>query len=316
MCGEEFRDTDFISVPIAGSIAPVDMAVRAARQAVQRLAPDHLNIDLLLHSSIAWSGPEGWAPSGYILRELGHGSGTGYEIYQGCNGMLSSLEVAAGLMALAPAPTTAMLTTAVNASTSTVDRWSSAGVGVAMGDGATAAILGNDDGFARVDSICSMMLSDLEAIYRGNTPLRQDTEARPKMEVAARLKEFEASTQQKSIDLQRRFAKAYSDVAWMALNDVGIRPYEIARVLFSHIGVYQTLVSIMLPLRLPIRRSTAEFGRTVGHLGAGDHVASLDNLLTTGQLSPGDRLLLIGGTAGFNVASAVLTITETSPSWS
>jgi 3-oxoacyl-[acyl-carrier-protein] synthase III len=311
ICGEEFRKTGFVSVPVANDTASVDMAVSAARQAVDRLAAGQIDIDAVLHSSVTWAGPEGWAPSGYIMRELGNKPHAAYEVYQGCNGILSSMEIAAGLLALAPPRATALLTTAINSTASSMDRWSSSGPGVAMGDGAAAAILGKDEGFAHIDSICSTMISGLEAIYRGDGPLEQDSADRPKMNMAPRLKDFEASTMQTSVDLQRRTARAYVDVTRRALDEAGIRSYEIDRVIFSNIGRDLTLVSLLMPLRLPLKRSTVDFGNTVGHLGAGDHIASLDNLLTTGQLSVGDRILLVGGTLGFNVASVVLTITET-----
>ena len=311
LCGEEFRRTGFVSVPVANDTAPVDMAVFAARQAVHRLAAGQIDIDFALHSSVAWAGPEGWSPSGYIMRELGYKPCAAYEVYQGCNGIISSMEIAAGLLALAPQQATALLTTAINSSNSSVDRWSSSGSGVVVGDSAAAVILGKDEGFAHIDSICSTMVSDLEVVHRGDGPLEQDTANRPKMDMASRLKEFEADEMQTSIDLQRRITRSYIDVIGRALDEAGIRSHEIDRVLFEHIGRDLTLLFILMPLRLPPQRSTVDFATTVGHLGAADHIASLDNLLTTGQLSPGDRLLMVGGSTGWNVASAVLTITDT-----
>lgn len=311
MCGEEVRAAGFVSVPVAGDTAPVDMAVSAARQAVRRLAAGQIDIDVILHSSVAWAGPEGWAPSGYIMRELGNKPGAAYEIYQGCNGILSSLEIAAGLLALAPPQATALLTTATNSSTSSVDRWSSPGSGIALGDAAAAVILGKDEGFARIDSICSAMVSDLEAIHRGEGPLEQDTADRPRVDMDPSLDGSETDDMQTSIDLQRRLSRAYLDVMRRTLDEAGIRPYEIDRVLFEHIGADLTNMFCLMPLRLPLKRSTADFANTVGHLGAADHIASLDNLLTTGQLSPGNRLLLLSGSTGWNTASAVLTITDT-----
>jgi 3-oxoacyl-[acyl-carrier-protein] synthase III len=311
MCGEEFRTTGFVSVPVANDTAPVDMAVLAARQAMHRLAAGQIDIDVVLHSSVAWAGPEGWSPSGYIMRELGNKPGAAYEVYQGCNGILSSMEIAAGLLTLAPPQATALLTTAINSSTSSADRWSSSGSGIAVGDAAAAVILGKDEGFARIDSICSTMVSELEVIHRGEGPLEQDTANRPKMDMTPRLDGSETDEMQTSIDLQRLFTRAYVDVMRRALGEVGIRPYEIDRVLVEHVGADFTLMFCLMPLRLPLKRSTVDFANTVGHLGAADHIASLDNLLTTGQLSPGDRLLLVGGSTGWNVASAVLTITDT-----
>jgi 3-oxoacyl-[acyl-carrier-protein] synthase III len=311
MCSEEFRKSGFVSVPVANDTAPVDMAVFAARQAVSRLAAGQIDIDVVLHSSVAWAGPEGWSPSGYIMRELGNKRGAAYEVYQGCNGILSSMEIAAGLLSLAPPQATALLTTAINSSTSSVDRWSSSGSGIAVGDAAGAFILGKDEGFARIDSICSTMISELEVIARGEGPLEQDTANRPKLDMVPRMDGSETDEMQTSIDLQRLFTRSYVDVMRRALDEAGIRAYEIDRVLVEHVGADFTFMFCLMPMRLPLKRSTVDFANTVGHLGAADHIASLDNLLTTGQLSPGDRLLLVGGSTGWNAASAVLTITET-----
>lgn len=311
MCGAEFRKAGFISVPVANGTAPVDMAVLAARQAVHRIGAGQIDIDFVLHSSVTWAGPEGWSPSGYIMRELGNRPGAAYEAYQGCNGILSSMEMAAGLLALAPPQATALLTTAMNSSTSSVDRWSSLGSAIALGDAAAAVILGKDEGFARIDSICSAMVSELEVINRGNGPLEQDTADRPRVDMAPHLDGSETDSMQTPIDLQRLFNMAYVDIMRRALDEAGVRPYEIDRVLVEHIGADFTLMLCLLPLRLPLQRSTVDFANTVSHLGAADHIASLDNLLTTGQISQGDRLLLVGGSTGWNVASAVLTITDT-----
>lgn len=84
---------------------------------------------------------------------------------------------------------------------------------------------------------------------------------------------------------------------------------ELARVVFVNAGAPFVDLGIMQPLGLPMAKSTWDFGRTVGHLGACDQVVSLHHLLATGQLSAGDRVLMVGGTQGYNAASAVLTVT-------
>ena len=103
--------------------------------------------------------------------------------------------------------------------------------------------------------------------------------------MAPRLDGSETVGMQTSIDLQRLFNMAYVDIMRRALGEAGIKSYEIDRVLVEHIGADFTLMLCLLPLRLPLQRSTVDFANTVGYLGAADHIASLDNLLTTGQLS-------------------------------
>ena len=60
--------------------------------------------------------------------------------------------------------------------------------------------------------------------------------------------------------------------------------------------------------------TTWEFARRSGHIGAGDWAAGLEDLLLTGQLTPGDHVMLYGGGAGYTITTAVLEILEI-PAW-
>lgn len=66
--------------------------------------------------------------------------------------------------------------------------------------------------------------------------------------------------------------------------------------------------SMLAEMGVGLDRTTWEFGRGVSHLGAGDQAAGLDHLLTTGQLSAGDRVVVAGTGYGFNRGAAVLKI--------
>jgi hypothetical protein len=68
------------------------------------------------------------------------------------------------------------------------------------------------------------------------------------------------------------------------------------------------------PVGLPMERSTWDFGRAMGHMGASDQVVSLEHLLLTSALVPGDHVLLCGGAAGFASSCVVLEIVEI-PAW-
>jgi 3-oxoacyl-[acyl-carrier-protein] synthase III len=60
--------------------------------------------------------------------------------------------------------------------------------------------------------------------------------------------------------------------------------------------------------------STWDHGRQLGHMGASDQLVALEHLVSTGQLRPGDHVLVCGAAAGFASASAVLEIVDV-PSW-
>jgi 3-oxoacyl-[acyl-carrier-protein] synthase-3/clorobiocin biosynthesis protein CloN2 len=61
-------------------------------------------------------------------------------------------------------------------------------------------------------------------------------------------------------------------------------------------------------LGFQLSQSTWEYGSGIGHLGASDHLVSLHHLLATGQLSPGDHVLLSGSGPGLTFKSAVVQI--------
>ena len=312
LCGREVRNEDIVSVPIAGTVAPVDLAAEAARRALAVLPEDDRKIDLLLNAVPLTSGPAGWSQSGYLLRELGLGGIPGFDLYQACNGWLAALEMAAGWLAVHPGDDRALLATGTNAGDPRMDRWHSAGPGVVLGDGGCAAVLGRSPGIASVDAIASTTIPEIEGVHRGATPVNADSHVYTTTDVMARAAEFCARSGLASLDLQGRMAQGYQEVTRRALDEAGIGPADLARVIFPHMSRDLMTLFIMMPLGLKPELGNAEFARRVGHLGAGDFVASLDHLLAAGELFPGDRVLLAGGTGGFNAACAVLTIGERS----
>jgi 3-oxoacyl-[acyl-carrier-protein] synthase-3/clorobiocin biosynthesis protein CloN2 len=60
-------------------------------------------------------------------------------------------------------------------------------------------------------------------------------------------------------------------------------------------------------------RSTWEFGRALGHLGPSDQIVSLEHLVSTGELRPGDHFLMLGVGPGVTISAAVLRIDAPAP---
>ena len=56
-------------------------------------------------------------------------------------------------------------------------------------------------------------------------------------------------------------------------------------------------------------RSTWELSRTIGHTGVADLFIGLEHLWTTGQVTPGDHVMLIGAATGMEAGCAVVEIT-------
>jgi 3-oxoacyl-[acyl-carrier-protein] synthase III len=253
-----------------------------------------------------------WAAGGYILRALGCGHPPAFEIRQGCNGMMRALEIVAGHFALVTTPATALLTAADNFSSPVFDRWRGGGPGFVVGDAGSSLLLSNTGGFARVRSVCSATVPELEGMHRGQEPLAAPHGDR-EIDMTARALWFlhrgdgAGGGDGHAVDWQL-------EVVRRALADAEIGPSDIARVLFTHCAGYMTDQWIMRPLGLPLARSGWDFGRTVGHLGASDHVVGLDHLVSSGEVGPGDHVLLAGGAPGYSVSAAVITVIDR-PSW-
>ena len=61
-------------------------------------------------------------------------------------------------------------------------------------------------------------------------------------------------------------------------------------------------------------QTTWDYGRTTGHIGAGDWAAGLAHLIDNRAVAPGDKVMLFGGGAGYTCTVAVLEINEV-PQW-
>jgi 3-oxoacyl-[acyl-carrier-protein] synthase-3 len=297
---------------VANDRAPVDMAVAAARQALGRAGADPASVDLLVHSSVFRQGPEMWSPAGYILRELGCGYPPAIELRQGCNGMMRAFEVAAGRYALEPDRATTLLTAADNFTSPVFDRWRGGGPGFVVGDAGSALVLDNRSGIARVRSVNAATVPELEGLHRGQEPL-YTSDANRRIDMTARAVSFLHSGQS-SPGLEEHAVKWQLEVVHRSIAEAGIQPADLARVLFTHSAGYIVDQWLMRPLGLPMSKSSWEYGRTIGHVGASDHVVALNHLLEAGELSPGDHVLLAGGSPGYSVTAAVLTITDL-PAW-
>lgn len=304
-------DSGVTGTLVAGDTPPVDMAVRAARDALSRAGCEASAVDFLIHSCVLQQGPTMWYPGGYVLRELGCEDAAAFEVRQGCNGMLAALELAAGQFAADPDRTTALLTTADNFSSPLGDRWQGYGPGTVIGDAASAVVLSTAGGIAQVRAVNQSVVPEFEGLHRGAEPLF-DTSGRETVDMVARARHF-GRTHRPLAEVNEVIAERQAEVARRSLKEAGIDVGDVARAIYVNQGQYLVGQFFLDPLGLPEEKSTWDFGRTVGHLAASDHVVALDHLVTTGQVGPGDHVLLAGAAPGFVVSSAVLTISANAP---
>jgi 3-oxoacyl-[acyl-carrier-protein] synthase-3 len=296
---------------VAGDRPAVTMALDATRQALGRWGQSTDLLALLLFVEVNHPGPDSWPPHAYLQRHAVGGHVLAAGIRQGCNGLFGALELAAGHLQVLPAGKAAVITTADNVESSLLDRWTALD-GYCMGDGATALVLSREPGFARLRSVTSTTIAELEELHRGDEPLH------PSNVVTGQPTSFQRRGDELilrggfGLEMGVRMVKTVIEVATRALDEAGIGIADVAKLVLYN-GPWNDISVYLDSLGVPAERSTWEWGRGIGH-SPNDHVLAIDHLLSQGELAPGDHLLVCGLGPGLNLAAAVIEIQE-APAW-
>jgi 3-oxoacyl-[acyl-carrier-protein] synthase-3 len=98
------------------------------------------------------------------------------------------------------------------------------------------------------------------------------------------------------------------------LDDAGLTISDVSWFAFPNVGL-DMLTDFVKLLGVDVSQTVWDLGRTTGHVGAADPITGLTYLLEQGQLSAGDRVLLMGIGAGFFWSCALVECVEI-PDWS
>ncbi|MGW1620939.1 ketoacyl-ACP synthase III family protein [Streptomyces sp. NPDC002172] len=318
---EDVELHELAGAAVAGRTPAPEMALWAAQDAYKRCDHRPQDTDLLLYADSWHQGPDGWQPQYYLQRHLVGGDVLSVEVRQGCNGMFGALELGAAYLAGRPGsragarPSTALLVASDNFGTPMMDRWRM-GPGYVTGDAASAVLLTGEPGFAELLAVGSLTVTDAEEMHRGAEPLFPPgpTVGRP-LDFTARNAEFKkrsAATGTGTAALVQVHVRTL-EVVERTLAEAGVTIGDVTRVAYMNYSREIVEQRCTTALGLPLEKSTWEFGRTVGHLGASDQIVSLDHLLTAGELGPGDHLLMLGVGPGVTLSAAVVRILQPAP---
>jgi len=303
---------------VAGDIPAPEMAVRAARVALARSAHLPADIAVVMHASNLHQGPDAWPPHSYIQRQTIGGDAPAVEIRQSCNGMLGGIELSCCYLAATGRPA-ALVTGADNLGTKLFDRWRYlAGAGTnrlsIAGDAGAAVVLSRRQGFARLRAINSISVPALEEAYRSGVALfpPEATLGRP-ANIGARLAHYRRCDPDAFEAAKDAMAKARTGLGQRTLAEAGLEAAQVTRAAHVFSGGEHYIASVLGPLGIDASRGMLEFGRRFGHLTSCDQVVALDHLVATGQVGPGDHVLVLGN-GGASLACAVVEIVER-PSW-
>ncbi|MGB8940084.1 MAG: ketoacyl-ACP synthase III family protein [Streptomyces sp.] len=300
---------------VAGDTPAPEMALWAAQEALKRCGHRPEDLNLLLYADSWHQGPDGWQPQYYLQRHLVGGDVLAVEIQHGCNGMFSALELAAGHLQAGERPRSALLVASDNFGTPLMDRWTM-GPGYIAGDGASAVVLTTEPGFARLLAVRSVAVPEAEQMHRGAEPLFPPgpTLGRP-LDFSSRNDAFrqQSLSEGAGTAVLMQVHQQTLELVQRTLAEAGTAVGDIKRVAYMNYSREIVEQRCMAAIGLPMSASTWEFGRTLGHLGASDQMISLDQLVTTGELGPGDHMLMLGLGPGVTLSCAVVKILAPAP---
>ncbi|MFG2885279.1 ketoacyl-ACP synthase III family protein [Streptomyces sp. NPDC048297] len=304
--------TGTVSVAHSPDESAAEMAAHAARTALARAGSGPADVDLLLHADTYHQGQDLWPVGSYIQREALGNSCLALEIRQMSNGGLAAVDLASAYLTAGHGHGDALLTAADRFCEPGIDRWQT-DPGTPYGDGASALVLSRRGGFARLVSLALHADPELEPMHRGEEPF---TPAPFSYRIPVDFEEAKRAFIAKA-GMSYAITRANNGqqtVIKQALADAGMELDDARWVVLPHFGRRRLQAIYYKPFGIRPERTTWEFSRTVGHLGAGDQFASLDHLVTTGKARPGDRCVLISVGAGYSWGCAVVEITER-PEW-
>lgn len=289
---------DYESISVAGDRHAADMAVDAARSAIARSAVDPADITLFVHAYVDEQGPPGVdEPASYVQGMAHDGRARALAVRQGCNGTIASLEVGGMYVA---AGGTAVLTAADKYAGET-DRYRN-DQGCVPADGATAMVLSRGDGVARLvatEIVGDGRFSGLPALDAADFADRAD---------------FRKAQRTRVVSMMRAMTEARRDCVRAALADAKIEAADVRFWLMPYNGRFMVDREFYAEFGIDDARTTWDLGRTVGHLTGGDAVVGFTHLLTTGAAAVGDRVVMLGDSAGFAFGCAVLEVAA-KPAW-
>jgi 3-oxoacyl-[acyl-carrier-protein] synthase III len=289
-CGAKIDDTYSGFETVTKSDKPEHiMAGLAAKNALEH--SDHADESL---SAIAYAttflATDHSSPACHLQRILRQHQALAFELNAASNGGLAGVEVIARLLSADPS-LSAGLISATSRIPDGIDRWMA---GTVTGDGAVAAVLSKRGGFARL--------------------VASQTNSNPEFEVLCRNK----ATQPGVWDIEQFEAMRYIETIAQDVSAIISATLAEAHIAMQHIS---HVVVPVLPLSslheiyldrnsIPLEKTCWSELRKNGHVGPCDQLLGLWHLADTGQLEPGQFVLVVGSGLGFQFACFLLEIVQ------
>jgi 3-oxoacyl-[acyl-carrier-protein] synthase-3 len=226
-----------------------------------------------------------------------------FSLNQGCNGAFVAMKVASRHLLSEPGGSI-LITGADRFEATLFDRWSS-DHGTIYGDAAAAVVVSGREGPFRILCLEVEQGSDLEQMYREATPgPEHDGSARLDYDVGAAKRAYLAENGTSQIETV--FATTLGRLREKLLKAFPLDEQPASRVVYPNVGAGISAGFYVRAFGDLAREDGWAFGRSIGHTGVSDQIVGLVHLLRTGELQPGERVLLVG--AGNGLSAAVMLV--------
>ncbi|WP_053643200.1 ketoacyl-ACP synthase III family protein [Streptomyces sp. XY431] len=309
-------------IAIADDTPAPELAAEAGRLALKRSGLAAEDVCLVLHGGTYHQGPEGWYAVNYVQDQVLGTAAPAIGLDQGCTAMLDGARLAYGYLTHALEGSAVLVTAADNFGTPAGDRFTYAdgwatGRGSVLGDAGCAVLLSATPGPLRIRSLVHSSISAWERLYRGDEQMFPPAATGgTRMPLGRRMADYADSFPDRDLrqSMARQLMETRTALARRAIEEAGLTSADITRVTHVFTGNPRYLEGLLRPLGIEPARGMLDLGRTLGHVAACDQFLSLDHLVESGEIGPGDHVLLTGNGAGISLASAVVEVLER-PGW-
>jgi 3-oxoacyl-[acyl-carrier-protein] synthase III len=303
-----------LELPVSTELAPPQMAVLAARRALHRADWSVERVGMLAHAWVYHQGYDKWSAPHYIANELGlPSSALPVGIHELCNGGSTALYLAALNVNADERVASALVTTSDRYGAPVWNRWLTH-TDIGYGDGATATLLHRRDGSRDELLLLSLAHSSatlLEGLERGDAAFtRSPMLDRFTLDSGEQRRQFYALHGKESLGEAARANVRLT--LRQALHEAAVTADD-PRLRFVLVPRVSPRLTELMYGGVVADELTAELvwnGLHTGHLGAGDMLANMADIVENGMLRPGELAVVAGAGGGFTWTTAVVQAPE------
>ncbi|MCK4258984.1 MAG: hypothetical protein KAX49_08405 [Halanaerobiales bacterium] len=288
-----------------------DMAIKAAKDAMENGNVDPEEIDLIIYSYISW--PEHFIYADYakIQHEIGAKNAAAFRLEQSCNAQLMALEYGCAKILSDPNVNTVLLVSAEMWKEPLVNRWTCSD-GMFLGDGASAVILRKGIKDHKILGISNKTEGSLNYIWR--IPLVGGTKTPVTPEHVEQGLYFGSMIESARHNLKdeaerREVADKIIKLNLQTLDDlfkkINKTKKDVNKLIYYNVGGH-FLKKIAGMVEIPMEKTSAYLAKEYGHMGVPDVFFNLQKMQKDGKIEKGDLVVLFNGGTGYSVSSAAI----------